>query len=296
MSPLRKCVGHDPRRHLLFYWKAKTLNTTMKDTDIADSPNDLERGSEEQRRSGISRVGGALGKSIVTVVKHTTPDAVKDVWRLARWETTNIRCWRTLIFFLLLITGAFVSSYTYVFLSREQDSDFRANVSAETILDLPRREIFLTIAFYIEQYNLFAARIEYAMYEESEAVALATQNIATTMSGAASSGDSTFPLVSLPLFEINGYTARSESTLELAFYTPLVTGSQKERWQSYAVDEMGWIKESREFLIGKGIEMNSTNTATNPFIWEFDERGTRIASRESPYLPLWQVRILLPVC
>eukprot|EP00977_Amphora_coffeiformis_P017180 scaffold5506_cov159-Amphora_coffeaeformis.AAC.7 len=42
------------------------------------------------RQSPISRVGGALGKSVVTVWRNTTPDAVKDVWRLARWETQNV--------------------------------------------------------------------------------------------------------------------------------------------------------------------------------------------------------------
>lgn len=42
--------------------------------------------------------------------------------------TQNVRCWRTVIFFLLLITGAFVSSYTYLFLKQEQNSDFESNV------------------------------------------------------------------------------------------------------------------------------------------------------------------------
>ena len=87
------------------------------------------------RQSPITRVGGALGKSVVTVWRNTTPDAVKDVWRLARWETQNVRCWRTLIFLLLLITGAFVSSYTYIFLRKEQDSDFESNV-CESNLDM----------------------------------------------------------------------------------------------------------------------------------------------------------------
>ena len=82
------------------------------------------------RPSGLSRVTSVLSNSVVTVWRNSTPDAVKDVWRLARWETQNVRCWRSLIFFLLLITGALVSSYTYIFLRREQDSDFEANVRA----------------------------------------------------------------------------------------------------------------------------------------------------------------------
>ena len=104
-----------------------------KGTDSEDSPINFEEELEPiRKKTGLSRVGRVLGRSVVTVFRSTTPDAVKDVWKLARWETQNVRCWRTLIFFLLLITGAFVSSYTYIFLRREQDSDFEDNVSVVT--------------------------------------------------------------------------------------------------------------------------------------------------------------------
>jgi len=219
------------------------------------------------RQSPISRVGGALGKSVVTVWRNTTPDAVKDVWRLARWETQNVRCWRTLIFFLLLITGAFVSSYTYVFLRREQESDFEAN------------------------YNLFAHRIEYSIGEESQAVVVATQNMARTISGAAASTNSSFPTVSVPLFEITGYTARHEASLEMISYTPIVTEGERTKWQSYAIDQIGWIEESRAFLGGKQGDSkgtNSTNRSVRPFIWQQDETGNAIPAYPAPYLPIWQ--------
>jgi hypothetical protein len=81
---------------------------------------------EEPKRSRRS-----LSQLVVSVVdwwRSRTPEGVKDVWNLARWETQNVRCWRTLIFILLLITGACVSTFTYVFLRKEQDLDFEENV------------------------------------------------------------------------------------------------------------------------------------------------------------------------
>jgi hypothetical protein len=141
---------------------------------------------------------------------------------------------------------------------------------------------------------LFVTRIQYAIESETEAVALATQNIATTISGAAKSTNATFPFVTQPLFEINGYTARSESTLEIGVYTPTVVESQKDQWQSYAVNKIDWIDESRAFLKDKGIETDSATNEAHPVIWEIDSTGTRVPSIQGPYLPIWLVRILIP--
>ena len=112
-----------------------TMSNKRSSNNSGDSPINFEDELDAIRpkKSRITRAGRVLGRSVVAVFRSTTPDAVKDVWRLAQWETTNVRCWRTLIFFLLLITGAFVSSYTFVFLRREQDSDFEANVSYHTV-------------------------------------------------------------------------------------------------------------------------------------------------------------------
>lgn len=128
-----------PLRHRVEIGERETRTTSNIKTNTAtmgiqDAPviNFDEEDLPPPRRSPISRAGGAFGKSVVTVFRNTTPDAVKDVWRLARWETQNVRCLRSLIFLLLLITGAFVSSYTYIFLRREQDSDFESNVRQES--------------------------------------------------------------------------------------------------------------------------------------------------------------------
>ena len=143
------------------------------------------------------------------------------------------------------------------------------------------------------QYDLFANRIEYSIVEESSAVVLATRNIARTVSGAATSTNATFPTVTVPLFEITGYTARHEGHLDMVAYTPVVTEAQRAEWQRYAIDNMDWIEQSRMFLSGKeegGDGASSTNTAVRPFIWQMDELGQEIPAFPAPYLPMWQVR------
>lgn len=266
-----------------------------KDSDNSPRINFEDELEGIHKKPGIvSRAGRELGRSVVTVFRSTTPDAVKEVWRMARWETQNVRCWRTLIFLLLLVTGAFVSSYTFVFLRHEQDSDFEANVSPEF---LPPR-LFLQKSYFPNQFlcqyfqfELFAHRIEYAVLEGSGAVATATKNIARTVSGAAASTNSSFPNVTVPFFEITGYTARHEAYLNMVAYTPVVTESERAAWQAYAVDNMDWIEQSRMFLGGKPDDMghaSSTNMAVRPFIWQKDEVGQVGPAFPSPYLPIWQ--------
>ena len=125
---------------------------------------------------------------------------------------------------------------------------------------------------------------------------MATKNIARTVSGAAASTNATFPTVTVPLFEITGYTARHEANLDMVAYTPVVTKGQRADWQRYAVENMDWIEESRMFLAGKEAEekdvnqgATSTNTAVRPFIWQMDEFGKETPAFPSPYLPMWQV-------
>ena len=128
--------------------------------------------------------------------------------------------------------------------------------------------------------------------EGSSAVVTATQNIAKTVSGATASTNSTFPNVTVPFFEITGYTARHEANLDVVTYTPVVTESERAAWQTYAVDNLDWIQESRMFLGGKPDDMDhasSTNMAVRPFIWQRDEVGRAGPAFPSPYLPIWQV-------
>jgi hypothetical protein len=56
-------------------------------------------------------------------------DEEKEVAKLARWETNNVRCWRTGVFLLLLILGATISTVAFVFFQQAEQEDFKVDVS-----------------------------------------------------------------------------------------------------------------------------------------------------------------------
>jgi hypothetical protein len=51
-------------------------------------------------------------------------DETKEVQRLASSETAHIRFWRLVVVALLLVSGAVLSTFTYVFLNGEEKDDY----------------------------------------------------------------------------------------------------------------------------------------------------------------------------
>jgi hypothetical protein len=140
--------------------------------------------------------------------------------------------------------------------------------------------------------------VQYSVNKESHDVALATRTIARTISGAATSTDSTgFPFVRAPLFEIIGYTARQEApSVDLFTFTPIVVISQRPEWESFSMRHADWIEESRAFLAGKGaatsLSEEGEGNSITPYIWETDAQGNSIPAPPSPFkLPIWQVSV-----
>jgi hypothetical protein len=55
-------------------------------------------------------------------------DEEEEVAKLAKWETHNVRCWRTGVFLLLLILGATISTVAFVFFQQAEQQDFKVDV------------------------------------------------------------------------------------------------------------------------------------------------------------------------
>jgi hypothetical protein len=51
-------------------------------------------------------------------------DETKEVHRLAASETAHIRFWRLVVVALLLVSGAVLSTFTYIFLRGEEKDDY----------------------------------------------------------------------------------------------------------------------------------------------------------------------------
>jgi hypothetical protein len=71
--------------------------------------------------SGSFGMGGGMGGE--------ERDEEKEVAKLARWETNNLRGWRTGVFLLLLILGATISTVAFVFFQQAEQQDFKVDVS-----------------------------------------------------------------------------------------------------------------------------------------------------------------------
>jgi hypothetical protein len=63
-------------------------------------------------------------------------DEEKEVAKLARWETNNVRCWRTGVFLMLLILGATISTVLLVFFQQAEQEDFKVDVRVHSVLFL----------------------------------------------------------------------------------------------------------------------------------------------------------------
>jgi len=58
-----------------------------------------------------------------------------------------------------------------------------------------------------------------------------------------------FPFVKVSHWETHGEHARERSKMEAIAYAPLVRSSQKEEWESFAVENQGWIAASRATFV-----------------------------------------------
>lgn len=76
--------------------------------------------------------------------------------------------------------------------------------------------------------------------------------LATELTAYAHKSNTSFPFVTMPLFEVNARHARLQSGTIALGYVPLVKTHQKNHWEKYSVENQWWIKESRELELDSG--------------------------------------------
>jgi hypothetical protein len=94
------------------------------------------------------------------------------------------------------------------------------------------------------------------------------------------------------------YQQRVRSGVELLAFTPLISESDKGRWQQYAFSRQGWIEESRAIVAhAQGeienesalVGIDALNANITPVIWQRDPDYIPIpALGPAPYAPFWQ--------
>jgi hypothetical protein len=202
----------------------------------------------------------------------TQRDQVKEVEDMAKRETKNLRAWKFVVSLTVLVTAIVVSTGTYVFLAREENSNFEESYYsfANTIGD----------ATEVHTHNLFSTM----------------RSCSNSISGAAIAANSTFPFVTVPTFEILGESVRQQAGAEALIFTPIVGVSELTQWQEYATANEGWYEESKQLVVASGegtlVQSDYAPGRPLPIIFEavLDENGNPSAGLPTnpPFYPVWQ--------
>ena len=149
------------------------------------------------------------------------PNPMEEVKQITEKEMRRTIHWQFFVLLSLLATGAAVSSSVYVFLKDKQEDDFegRFYLHANTIRDTSS-----------------------IRFERSRD---ALTELATELTAYAHKSNTSFPFVTMPLFEVNARHARIQSGAEVVGFVPLVEHRDKAAWGEYSVENQWWIEESR---------------------------------------------------
>jgi hypothetical protein len=95
------------------------------------------------------------------------------------------------------------------------------------------------------QYYQFSGTVHDITRFRVENMFAAFKGMGETFTASALSSNSTFPFVTPEMVEVEGHHVRAQSGVEMIMYAPYVSGDQKEKWETYSVNNQKWLKESR---------------------------------------------------
>jgi hypothetical protein len=239
------------------------------------------------RESGESTVNNDLRK-------RANKECETDYKRLARRETKAVNVLRVLVLVLLLVTATLTSVGVYFYTSNEEKQNFEV------------------------EYQANAERIIESFHDAVERRLGAINSMATSITSYALDANKTFPLVTIPNFEIRGSDLRVQADSSSIAWLPLVTDETRDAWEEYALMKRSQIDvaflEDAKRRESQDNEFGLTNTSSNtgtrmlqqsrqrtvlndgtgyhPRIWSIGTISPPGVEAEGsgPYLPLWQAR------
>lgn len=149
----------------------------------------------------------------------------KDGWDLENLAPNiffRIRLFRLVVVSTLLIAGVISSTLTYKFLRQEEQDNF-ANT-------------YFSFCDHMQDTTRF--RVQNTIQ--------ASRGLSETLTAYAKSSKSTFPFVTMPMFEVAGKNARHLSGIDVFGFLPFVDEDQKNSWEVYALEKSSWLDESRD--------------------------------------------------
>jgi hypothetical protein len=268
-------------------------NSSMHDIDTPNQEpafhGSSRRESEEPRPDARSDLRKRCANH-----KNSKESCEPQYETLARKETKRVNVLRVLVLVLLLVTATLTSVGVYRYTSHEEKQNFEVDyqANAERIIE----------SFH----NAVVGRLG------------AINSMATAITSYALDAKQTFPLVTIPHFEIKGSDLRVQADAAIVHWMPLVTDDTRVAWEEYALAKRSQIDEAFQIDAKRRVKQDSefglTNTTTStddrmlqqsqqetilddgtgyhPSIWSVGSVTSRGDEPEGsgPYLPLWQRR------
>jgi hypothetical protein len=251
-------------------------------------PGSSSRESEERRPDAHSNLRKRRANH-----KNSQESREPDYETLARKETKSVNLLRVLVLVLLLVTTTLTSVGVYRYTSNDEKQNFEA------------------------AYKANAERIIESFHKAVVGRLGAINSMATGITSYALDTKQTFPLVTIPHFEIKGSDLRVQADAAIIHWMPLVTDETRVVWEEYAlinrfqideaflVDEKQREKQDDEFGLPNTTSTDDRmlqqfrqetilddGTGYHPSIWSIGSTRPRGDEPEGsgPYLPLWQRR------
>ncbi|CAB9507180.1 Receptor-type guanylate cyclase gcy [Seminavis robusta] len=199
-----------------------------------------------------------------------------EVNNLTRNETKQIRFWKALVVFLLLLTACVVSAGSYKIMRSDEENTYK------------------------NAYNQVVQIIRSAAEFHSSNLFVSFSAFSDTITESADSLDETFPFVSIPMFETMAAHVRSTTGAEMINWHARVEEDQLEAWNNYtqsnyktnlAMSRATALKLQPKGSSVKPIDFMDGDIAPHPYIPNFKEGGIILAPTygEGPYYPAWMV-------
>jgi hypothetical protein len=202
--------------------------------------------------------------------------ALQEVNDLATQETAAIRRWKRVLLFLLFFSTVIVAAGSYTMLFREEEANYRDAVRHSPTELVPSCDWLGLTEFcsYMVQYNRFVDTIENAMRFHLQNLEGGMTRFSTIASAEARRQNSTWPMVTIPAFEIIGESVRTQTGLEIIAFCPIVTVDDVEAWESYSVSHaQEWLEESRQASLSATAKLQGSGQRTSSLVATDYEEG-----------------------
>jgi hypothetical protein len=278
------------------------------------SPSENDKSSNGSEEDSVSP--SAFSASTETDTTGTDAEKRTTSTSLFSVETRLIARYRMFTLIAIAIAAVACGTTTYFIVQHREKVDFNTQVSRR----LFGPSIFFAVHVYV--YNIretylchcLSFMVQFTDYS-SKIKDIIGRHVKDTFDGMAARSASitsialakgaTFPNLTLPNFEVQGFFYNKISDALLTSFAPLVKMENKQAWDNYSVENQGWIDRGLNLsagflhndLIDGGNHTNFVRAQIAPSIYRFlnYSEGTRVVQTEpgvqygpGNYAPVWQ--------